>query len=48
MREVLQTLERGIEMILTSDGYRDYLTAMSRFHGYSGLSHMMLALPQRR
>ncbi len=35
MQQVLQTLEQGIETILTSEGYRDYLAAMSRFHGYS-------------
>src|SRR5438105_722822 len=32
---VLQTLERGIEAILTSDGYQEYLQTMARFHGYS-------------
>jgi hypothetical protein len=35
MREVLDTLERGIETILTSEGYRQYLQTASRFHAYS-------------
>jgi len=35
MREVLTTLERGIESILTSEGYRQYLETASRFHSYS-------------
>jgi len=28
-------LEQGIETILTSDGYQEYLRVMARFHGYS-------------
>jgi len=46
MQQVLETLERGIETILTSEGYRDYLTAMSRFHGYS-FNNVALIMAQR-
>jgi len=46
MQQVLQTLERGIETILTSEGYRDYLAAMSRFHGYS-FNNVALIMTQR-
>jgi len=46
MQQVLETLERGIETILTSDGYRDYLGAMSRFHGYS-FNNVALIMAQR-
>ncbi len=46
MRQVLETLERGIETILTSEGYRDYLAAMSRFHGYS-FNNVALIMCQR-
>jgi hypothetical protein len=35
MQEILTTLEQGIESILTSEGYRQYLETASRFHGYS-------------
>jgi antirestriction protein ArdC len=43
---VLQTLEQGIEAILTSDGYRQYLDTMSRFHGYS-FNNCLLIMAQR-
>jgi antirestriction protein ArdC len=43
---VLQTLEQGIEAILTSDGYRQYLDTMSRFHGYS-FNNVALIMAQR-
>ncbi len=46
MQHVLQTLEQGIETILTSEGYRDYLAAMSRFHGYS-FNNVALIMAQR-
>src|SRR5215218_5239024 len=32
---VLATLERGVEAMLTSDGFAAYLRAMARFPGYS-------------
>jgi len=35
MQQVLQTLEQGIETILTSEGYQQCLATKSRFHGYS-------------
>lgn len=35
MREVLTILEHGIESILTSEGYKQYLHTASRFHSYS-------------
>jgi len=35
MQEVLTILEHGIESILTSEGYRQYLQTASRFHSYS-------------
>lgn len=46
MRQVLQTLERGIETILTGEGYRQYLATMSRFHGYS-FNNVALIMAQR-
>jgi len=46
MQHVLATLEQGIETILTSEGYRDYLAAMSRFHGYS-FNNIALIMCQR-
>ncbi len=46
MQEILTTLEQGIEAVLTSQGYRDYLAAMSRFHGYS-FNNVVLVMCQR-
>ena len=46
MRQVLQTLEQGIETILTSEGYQQYLATMSRFHGYS-FNNVALIMCQR-
>ena len=46
MEAILATLEEGITTILTSDGYREYLQAMSRFHGYS-FNNVMLVMLQR-
>src|SRR3954453_5026039 len=46
MQHVLQTLERGIETILTSEGYWQYLATMSRFHGYS-FNNVALIMAQR-
>src|SRR4051812_35959391 len=46
MQQVLETLERGIETILTSEGYRHYLATMSRFHGYS-FNNVALIMAQR-
>lgn len=46
LQEILATLERGIEGILTSEGYQRYLATMSRFHGYS-FNNVMLIMCQR-
>jgi antirestriction protein ArdC len=43
---VLHTLEQGIEAILTSEGYRQYLETMSRFHGYS-FNNVALIMAQK-
>ena len=46
MEAILATLEEGIATILTSEGYREYLAVMSRFHGYS-FNNVMLIMLQR-
>jgi len=46
MQEILSTLEQGIETILTSEGYQQYLQSMSRFHGYS-FNNVVLIMLQR-
>src|SRR4051794_4535635 len=46
MQQVLATLEQGIETILNSDGYRDYLAMASKFHGYS-FANVALILAQK-
>lgn len=43
---VLKTLETGIETILTSEGYQQYLQTMSRFHGYS-FNNVALIMAQK-
>jgi hypothetical protein len=35
LQDTLQTLERGIDSILTSETFASYLKALSRFHSYS-------------
>lgn len=46
LQAALQTLERGIDQILTSDGFADFLKTMSRFHEYSA-NNIMLIMTQR-
>ncbi len=46
MQEVLTTLEEGIETILTSEGYRQYLQTASRFHAYS-FGNVILVMLQK-
>ncbi|MDQ2744220.1 MAG: ArdC-like ssDNA-binding domain-containing protein, partial [Chloroflexota bacterium] len=46
MAAALQTLEQGIDSILTSDSFADYLRTMARFHSYSA-SNVALILTQR-
>ncbi len=46
MQEVLATLEQGIESILTSEGYKQYLHTASRFHGYS-FGNVILVMLQK-
>lgn len=46
MQAILTTLEEGITAILTSEGYREYLRVLSRFHGYS-FNNVMLIMCQR-
>jgi len=42
MEAILAALEEGITTILTSEGYREYLQVMSRFHGYSFNNVMLI------
>ena len=42
----METLTNGVERITTSEGYRRYLEAMSRFHTYSA-NNVMLIHTQR-
>ena len=46
MEAILTALEEGIATILTSEGYREYLRVMSRFHGYS-FNNVLLIMLQR-
>ena len=42
----LETLQRGVEQIQTSDGFAQYLAAMGRFHNYS-FNNVLLIVLQR-
>jgi antirestriction protein ArdC len=42
----METLERGVEQIQTSEGFQQYLAAMGRFHHYS-FNNVMLIVAQR-
>ncbi len=46
MQEVLRILEHGIESILTSEGYKQYLHTASRFHAYS-FGNVILVMLQK-
>jgi len=46
LQVALQTLEAGIDSILSSEGFAAYLTTMARFHTYSS-SNIALILAQR-
>lgn len=42
----MQVLEAGIDRVMTSDGFRDYLEAQSRFHQYS-MNNTLMIMSQR-
>jgi N-terminal domain of anti-restriction factor ArdC len=46
IRQALQTLEQGIDSILTSEGFASYLRTLSRFHSYS-FGNVLLIRAQR-
>jgi antirestriction protein ArdC len=41
-RQVLDTLQRGVEGIMTSDGYQAYLKTMAKFHQYSFANSLLI------
>ena len=44
VKELTTKLDKGVEEILTSDRYRDYLKQMSKFHGYSFRNTLLILL----
>jgi N-terminal domain of anti-restriction factor ArdC len=46
LKDALQTLEHGIDSILTSDGFASYLRTLARFHSYS-FGNVVLIRAQR-
>lgn len=42
MKEITDRLETGIQELMDSDRYKSYLTAMSKFHGYSFRNTMLI------
>ena len=46
LKEITDSIERGIEELFDSDRYKQYLQTMSRFHNYS-LNNVMLISMQR-
>jgi N-terminal domain of anti-restriction factor ArdC len=46
LKDALQTLERGIDSILTNDGFASYLQTLARFHSYS-FGNVLLIRAQR-
>src|SRR2546425_218781 len=46
VREALETLEHGIDSILTSERFGEYLKTLARFHSYS-FSNVLLIRMQR-
>jgi antirestriction protein ArdC len=41
-RQVLDTLQRGVEGIMTSEGYQAYLKTMAKFHQYSFANSLLI------
>lgn len=41
-QRVLETLQAGVECILTSDGYQNYLRTMAKFHQYSWSNSLLI------
>jgi N-terminal domain of anti-restriction factor ArdC len=46
LKETLQTLEHGIDSILSSEGFASYLQTLARFHSYS-FGNVLLIRAQR-
>ena len=46
LKEITDSIERGIQELFDSDRYKQYLQTMSRFHNYS-LNNVMLINMQR-
>ena len=46
LKEITDSIERGIQELFDSDRYKQYLQTMSRFHNYS-LNNVMLISMQR-
>lgn len=44
VKELTTKLDKGVEEILTSDRYRDYLKQMSKFHSYSFRNSLLILL----
>lgn len=44
VKELTAKLDKGVEEILTSDRYRDYLKQMSKFHSYSFRNSLLILL----
>lgn len=44
IKELTQQLEKGVEEVLTSDRYKDYLKQMSKFHSYSYSNCLLIFL----
>ena len=44
VKELTTKLDKGVEEILTSDRYRDYLKQMSKFHNYSFRNTLLILL----
>ena len=44
IREITEQLEVGVQAVVESDNYREYLKCMSRFHNYSVNNCLLIAL----
>ena len=42
LKEITDSIERGIKELFESDKYKQYLTTMSRFHHYSVNNQMLI------
>ena len=48
LKEITDSIEKGIKELFDSDKYKQYLTTMSRFHRYSVNNQMLIYIQRQK